>query len=159
MEDSGVYLEKKYLSFIEKISKKIIYFLFYINGLNADDRCNDKVIIVLKTLIILLETCSESVMNNNDLFKGLVEGLCLFNKIKVNEIRIYISECWLVILRKREDIIIELFEKIFNFFIENFLFDLYKLNFVSVDFFLYILENDSKNNPKINNYIKKNFEW
>jgi hypothetical protein len=109
--------------------------------------------ITLSTLHILIDNCPNAIF---DELKILSKFLIILNNLENINVRINLGMCWNSILKNNKEIIFDLYDYLFAFFINNFKVENYELNFSSAEFFSLVL--DEKENIIANDKILKSFE-
>ena len=73
-------------------------------------------------------------------------------------IRYRIGRVWMSMIKLKNEVLIILFDNLFNFFMNNLKCEHYELNFIACDFFNFIIEDKEflLNNDKIRNSIYNN---
>lgn len=74
------------------------------------------------------------------------------------DIRINLGHCWNSLIKNKKELIPELGEILFNFFLNNFKVDNYELNFTAAEFFNFTTDEEEKtsNNEKVLELLEKN---
>lgn len=103
---------------------------------------------MLKTLNILLENCSSCVIEQKT-SEIISKSLICISQTKHTPIRTAITRCFFVLIKLKKDIFSNLQESILNFLnanllvgMDNYNYD-YDLTFISAEFYLYILEEET----------------
>lgn len=107
----------------------------------------------LSTLHILIDNCPNAIL---DELKIVSQYLLILNNLENLSVRINLGMCWNSLLKNNKDIIADLYEPLFVFFINNFKVENYELNFSSAEFFCLVL--DEQENIIENDKILKAFE-
>jgi len=119
-----------------------------------DAEINEKItLMVLSTLHSLIDNCPNAIIEE---LKILSQFLINLRNIGNINIRINIGMCWNSLLKNNKELILDIFDNLFSFFIDNFKVENYELNFTSAEFFSFIL--DENENIIDNEKIQKLFE-
>lgn len=110
-------------------------------------------LILFSTLHILIDNCPNAIIEE---LNNLSQFLLDLNRIENINIRITIGMCWNSLLKNNKELIVDIYDHVFSFFIDNFKVENYELNFTSVEFFSFIL--DENENIIDNEKIQKSFE-
>ncbi len=127
---------------INKLTENL---LIYSETLQANSKLlHEKIISLdLKTLLILIENCPNTV---NDNLKTILESLIKINNSDNINIRNFLGKCWNSLLNINKNFFFasELFEALIAFFIDSFILQNYELNFTSAEFFSFVLDKEEK---------------
>jgi hypothetical protein len=116
-----------------KISQKI--------ELGVDE---NKILVTLSTLHILIDNCPKVISNDH---KKIALLLLLMNQVENLKIRICLSNCWNSLIILNKEIFFEISDQLFSFFLINFNYKNYDLNFSSAEFFYHILYGEEISQP------------
>jgi hypothetical protein len=75
------------------------------------------------------------------------------------KIRFNIGRCWLIIVRISKSILFSGFESLYKFFYDNLTVENYEMNFISAEFFLYLVDEEEEDlikNSQVSTIIKNN---
>jgi hypothetical protein len=139
IEDSGTYLEENYSEFLNELLPKIFNYLYDIGKIMKEEKQDHMTILVLQTLNILLENCSNIMIDQLDSVSGVLVNLHNTNNF---DLRYHIGLCWLSMCRMKREILLDNSANLFSFFVNNLSAEYYQMNFVAAEFLLYVVEED-----------------
>lgn len=122
-------------------------------GTNGNQINDKSIMMTLSTLHILIDNCPNAIHEG---LKKISQFLIVLNNLENTNVRINLGMCWNSILKSNKDIIFDLYDHLFIFFINNFKVENYELNFSSAEFFSLVL--DEQENIIDNEKILKAFE-
>jgi hypothetical protein len=158
IEDSGSYLEEKFEKFLLQLVPKLANYLEKIGGSNLEKTNQDLLIMVLSTVYVLLENCPNKMSDDLGILVKILFNLHSSQNLGT---RYHLGKCWLAIIRMKKEILLETFENLFNFFLNNFTVEHYEMNFISAEFFLVIVEENEEELIKeeiVSNVLQNNLK-
>jgi hypothetical protein len=142
---------------VQNLAAKLLGFLNSIIQKNERDTEENQafMILVMTSLYILLENCSEA---SYDFIEEVSKTLIQLFNIRNFALRYRVGRCWLSAIMIKTSIFDSVSEKIFQFFTENLSTECYQMNFTAAEFYLCIVEEDNGllNNPVVLNYLQSN---
>ncbi len=94
--------------------------------------------LVLSTIYILLENCSESISEHMRKI-----ALVLINfQVKNSSMRFRVGRCLLSIVRIRKDLLVNFRNVLFTFYSDSLSIENYELNLIAAEFFLFVLDDE-----------------
>jgi hypothetical protein len=141
IEDSGSYLEENYSEFLNELVPKILNYLHEMGKRTKQERQDHLIILVLNSLNILLENCSNVIFDQLDRISSVLVN---FHNTNDFDMRHHIGQCWLTMSRMKREILLETTENVFSFFVNNLSAEHYKMNSIAAEFFLFLVEEDEE---------------
>jgi hypothetical protein len=141
IEDSGTYLEENYSEFMHELIPKIFYFLGEMGKRKKGERSDNLIILVLKTLNILVENCSNIMIEQLEMTSDILVN---FHDSENFDMRYHIGQCWLSMMRMKKEVLLDRSANLFIFFVHNFSAENYKMNFIAAEFLLFIVEEEEE---------------
>lgn len=105
-------------------------------GVNLNE---NKILVTLSTLHILIENCPNVIFNDQ---KKIALVLLKMNQVENLKIRMRLSHCWNSLVRLNKEIFFEISDQLFSFFVINYKYNDYDLNFSSAEFFHHIINEE-----------------
>jgi len=154
IEDSGNYLEENCAKFLNELIPKILNFLSEMGKRTKEERSDNLTILVLNTFNILLENCASILQDKLNSASNILVNLHSTDNF---DMRYHLGRCWLTIIRMKREILLDPNTDLFLFFVPNLTAEHYKMNFISAEFFLFIVEEDYDFVEKIREKIFTHF--
>ncbi len=157
IEDSGNYLEENCSDFLQELIPKILNYLNQMGTRTKDKKSDNLTILVLNTFNILLENCSTILEDKLNSASNILVNL---HGTENFDMRYHIGRCWLTMIRMKREILLDPNTDLFLFFVPNLTTEHYKMNFISAEFFLFLVEEDEEliKEEKIREKLFTNFE-
>jgi transportin-1 len=158
IEDSGTDLEERSPAYIEKITAKLINFLFIMGKSSPIERNEQLVNLVLTTIHVLIENCSNHLSSE---FQAIAKVIIPLSDSQNLQMRGNLGKIWIALVRLENEIVIKHREHLFEFFCNNLTVENYELNFISSEFFNFLVEEESENllaNEQISNSLKMSIQ-
>jgi hypothetical protein len=111
------------------------------NSVVVDEK---KILVTLSTLHSLIENCPNVITDDQ---KKIALVLLKMNQVENFKIRMRLSYCWNSLVRFNKEIFFEISDQLFSFFVMNFKYKDYDLNFSSAEFFHHILNEEENLKP------------
>ncbi len=157
IEDSGSYIEENYSQFMHQLIPKLFFFLSEMGKRKKEDRSDTLIILVLHTLNILLENCSNTMIDQLETTSGI---LVYFHDSENFDMRYHIGQCWLSMIRMKKEVLLDRSSILFLLFLQNLAAENYKMNFIAAEFLFFIVEEEEEliNDENIKEKIFYNLE-